>query len=267
MTKNKNKAKKPKKNKAASPLSHYIAGGAVILILALGYLNQKANIIESATKVKNYKILNESTSPSPSATPAVKGVVTKPTTVNTDPVVNCDFTYLPDQKMKSGECSKFFECQIGSQWLIYTSREKCSQDQNASQPTQHPSNDINVNVPSYAYPTYTPTTYYNCTLYYPYSKKYITYDHLYKTKAECDTQQVKLDQSVVSPTPILTPQAPQITKSQCTSAVNDKWRSLMIVQYGCSYPCPDTGDCGHTSVCEVLWHQVQQDMAICEQYP
>jgi len=46
-----------------------------------------------------------------------------------DPIVMCDFTYLPDQKMKSSECSRSFECQVGGQWYIYTSRDQCKIDQ------------------------------------------------------------------------------------------------------------------------------------------
>jgi hypothetical protein len=66
--------------------------------------------------------------------------------------------------------------------------------------------------------------------------------------------------------PTSTPYVPQMTKNQCISNVNDKYGSQMRSQ-GCYYPCPDTGDCGSTSVCEALWHYAQQEMSACNQYP
>ena len=52
-------------------------------------------------------------------------------TTDPDPIITCTFHYLPSKQMRRSECQKTFECQIGGQWYIYTSRDKCSQDQNA----------------------------------------------------------------------------------------------------------------------------------------
>lgn len=87
--------------------------------------------------------------------PAVKGKYDIPTpTPDPDPIVDCQFTYLPWQKMKTSECSKSFECQIGGQWYIYTSRDKCKQDQSTYWLNYYKGNYY---VPNYTFPTYTYT--------------------------------------------------------------------------------------------------------------
>ncbi len=57
-----------------------------------------------------------------------------------DPIVSCDFKYLGSKQMRNSECSKSFECQVGGQWYIYISQEKCTQDQN-KQISQNPGTD------------------------------------------------------------------------------------------------------------------------------
>lgn len=124
------KSVKSKKQKDSNKLKYFAAGGFVILLLSAGLLNVRAMKLEQAQKVQSYELLKNTTAtPTPTLVPSVKGTTSKTTPVNTDPIVNCNFTYLPDQQMKSSECSKSFECQIFSQWYIYTSHEKCDQDQ------------------------------------------------------------------------------------------------------------------------------------------
>ncbi len=112
-------------------------------------------------------------------------------------------------------------------------------------------------------------TYPPCTVYYPllgYSQTYY-----YTSPETCKSWQDQASSVTVLP-PVQTQttapvqQAPQITKSQCQASVNDKYGSLMR-SYGCYYPCPATGDCGSSSVCEAYWYQAQKDMNSCNQYP
>ncbi len=50
-------------------------------------------------------------------------------TTDPDPIVECQFTHLPWQKMKSSECSTSVECQIDNKWNIYKSQKECVKDQ------------------------------------------------------------------------------------------------------------------------------------------
>jgi len=266
----KSQNKHKKRGKSKKPFfsaEQFVLGVTVILLLLIVYLDRRQMLISSKQMKKLYPKTTPISTPSINLKTRTSTLNKTYKEVNNDPVVDCVSSH-PNCKgkslrLKSSQCSQIFCCGFSSgRWVLYSSEEKCKQAWKAQSPT----NTINTNVPSYIYSTYTPTTYYNCTLYYPYSKKYITYDHLYRTKAECDSQQAELNQLVVSSTPMPTPQAPQITKSQCYFNVHEKWQSQMA-RYGCTYPCPDTGDCGPTSVCDILWRQVQRDMSVCEQYP
>ena len=53
------------------------------------------------------------------------------------------------RKIKQSECNNGTCCQIGSSWIFYTSRQKCTEDQNKY--------NSNYTYPTYApYPTYKP---------------------------------------------------------------------------------------------------------------
>jgi hypothetical protein len=69
-------------------------------------------------------------------TPSDVGTLSRPniassSRTNSDLLTTCNFTYLGAKQMKTSECVKTFECQIGNQWVLYTSREQCAQDQKA----------------------------------------------------------------------------------------------------------------------------------------
>ncbi|MGB4966237.1 MAG: hypothetical protein WBO77_03975 [Microgenomates group bacterium] len=75
------------------------------------------------------------------------------TTINPDPIVDCNYKYHGVQKIRQSLCSKQFECQIKDKWYFYTDREKCKQDQKA----YSGSNSTNYVYPTYApWPTYAP---------------------------------------------------------------------------------------------------------------
>lgn len=71
-------------------------------------------------------------------------------TVNPDPIINCTIQKIGVQQMPRSQCNISFACQIGSTWYVYTSRDKCSQDQR-SQTTNN-----GYVPPNYTYPTYAP---------------------------------------------------------------------------------------------------------------
>lgn len=57
--------------------------------------------------------------------------VQKQVNINTDPNVSCTFAHAPSKQMPKSQCNISFECQIGGQWYIYTSKDQCSKDQQA----------------------------------------------------------------------------------------------------------------------------------------
>jgi|GEM_PF-4446425 len=120
--------------------------------------------------------------------------------------------------------------------------------------------------------TFNPSNYYPCTICYSALGTCSTYNYLYKTKEECDNAQASVSKYSTSnqntyQTPTSAPTSPQMTKAQCEANVADKYRSLMVAQYGCAYPCPDTGNCGQSSACDALWAQAKKEIDSCNQYP
>lgn len=157
---------KPKKTtpKRQTRLSYYIAGTVAVLLLAVAFLNTKYENLSQESKVKNYDYLKKNfPTPLPTSTtePRVRGSTTNATpTVDPDPIVNCQFKYLGSKQIRSSECSKSFECQIGGQWYIYTSRERCKRDQENYWNTRYGSWN-------YTYPTLEPYPTFNYYYYEP----------------------------------------------------------------------------------------------------
>lgn len=165
------------------------------------------------------------------------------TYVDSDPEIDCQSTYPncvgQSIRIRRSACSNITCCQIGNNWSIYTSRDKCHQDQNAFN-NQNKNTNRTYTFPTYApLPTWPPLPTYNYPTYAPYP----TVDYS-------------------TPTPYI----PQMTKSECQSQVNTIYGNQMR-SYGCAYPCPESGDCGSTSVCEGMWYVAQQEMSKCNQYP
>lgn len=79
---------------------------------------------------------------------------TTKTYIDPDSIISCNFKIVASKQMKRSECLKSFECQINSQWYIYTSREKCTEDQKSFWNNRTGS--------SYTSPSYPP-----CIVYYP----------------------------------------------------------------------------------------------------
>ena len=200
-----------------------------------------------------------------------------------DPLVYCNVNAKCGGGTKlitKSVCEKSTCCQIGDKWIFYGNEEDCVKDQNDYYKRFSDYSKSNENYEN-IYKPLAKNEYYTCTLYYPSLNLYQTYDYLYKTEADCLNAQELLNNSVSeypsydsysepevdTDYPIgETPQQTQITKAQCQQIVNDKYRSKMI-SYGCSYPCPETGDCGGTSVCSSIWSEVQKEMSKCDQYP
>lgn len=133
-------------------------------------------------------------------------------TFDPDPIVNCNFTSLGTKRMKSTECSKSFECQVGQQWYIYTSRDKCTQDQATNLKQQYNNNSNYKPIP-----TYPP-----CTVYYSalgYSQTYS-----YTSPEECSKLQKESAIPTFDPDPYVTCQSKGedlvIKQSVCSSLVD-----------------------------------------------
>lgn len=174
----------------------------------------------------------QTSEPTPTSTPAQAPVAKKILpTPDPDPIINCNFTYTGVKKIKRSECNKSFECEIADKWYVYTSHDKCKQDQdtywknyyattgttNTYTPpsnTNNNPNEITCSVIGYsksrnvwtpmltpeecdlartnANPTSAPTpSYPPCTIFYPVLNTSSTYT--YMSPEECKTAQDKLN--------------------------------------------------------------------------
>lgn len=103
------------------------------LILANTYIDSQLAIPSPTPTLIEEEIITET--PIPTSIPTTVIMPTartlpKPTT-DPDPIITCNFTYTGSRQMRRSECNISFNCQIGNNWYVYTSREKCTQDQNA----------------------------------------------------------------------------------------------------------------------------------------
>lgn len=175
-----------------------------------------------------------SSSPSPTT-----AVVNNNRFVDPDPVIDCSVHANcggGSRQLRKSICKQSVCCQLHGSWIFYESDSKCIEDQNRN--TQHYNN--------YTPPAYTP---------YPTWAPWPTTDYSYPSGANANNTP-----------PTNTPYVPQITKSECQASVNAQYGNLMRSS-GCSYPCPDSGDCGETSACVVMWSSAQKAMSQCDQYP
>lgn len=130
------KDKKDNKHRDSKNLKYFLTGGVAILLLAVGLLNVRAMNLERAQKAQVAELLTETNTPTPTATetakptPKPKPIAVK--TIDPDPIINCTITANcggGTRQMKRSVCSKSTCCQIGNNWYIYSSNEKCDEDQ------------------------------------------------------------------------------------------------------------------------------------------
>lgn len=140
----KNKQKKKNKNKKADKKNienKEDKGPKRFLTILLGLailfsagLYVRAENIEKERKNKDFKSAPTPTTilqltPTPTTKPKVY--------VNPDPIIPCTMSKECGgdiRQIKKSECTNGTCCQIGSTWIFYPSRDKCLQDQKASQP-------------------------------------------------------------------------------------------------------------------------------------
>jgi len=153
-------------------------------------------------------------------TQATPKLTQKTVYIDPDPIINCNFSYLPSKQMKQSQCNISFECQIGSQWYIYTSRDKCTNDQNIA-------NKQNNNYPP-------------CIVYYPalgYSK---TYNYTspsdcsyWQQRAKTTTQPLSLPEIKAAPLPTAEPyqysQEYLDANAKAIKNLTDPWKPTQFV--------------------------------------
>lgn len=116
---------------------------AIVLLLAsIGFLYAKNQELEQKYERQNQPSVLQPIStltPTPESTPIP---TTKPKVyVNPDPIIPCTMSKECGgdiRQVKKSECTNGTCCQIGITWIFYPSRDKCLQDQKASQPIQQP---------------------------------------------------------------------------------------------------------------------------------
>lgn len=175
-------------------------------------------------KSQSTSVLGTTSSPTPTKAVANK-VQNKVTT--SEPMVDCvgpDYVHFQATQKK---CDEFqaawnFKPKVFPSMTPYVSRAPTPQVIYVSQPTS----------------TYTPPTYFRCTIYYSNLNRYETYDSLYKTKEECDAYQAAMDRSTyIPPTSNPTIYVPVYTVEQCKADVIYRYDQLFRncnIQFGAS---------------------------------
>lgn len=132
----------------------------VVILLVIAALIGGSSLINMGNRnppEPEATITSPTSIPSPTPTEVIQEEKYTAPTDDPDPIVDCNFKYVGTKKIRSSECSKSFECQIGGQWYIYTSKEQCSQDQARSTTTTQPrekvviiqNNDPKIPCPGY----------------------------------------------------------------------------------------------------------------------
>lgn len=99
---------------------------AIIILLSVPIIAYAGTIIiEKKTNHELQKTISPASVAKPSPLP-------KPT-INSDPIVACQFKYISVRQMKSSECKRSTECQLvqGGEWFFYPSVEECKVAQEA----------------------------------------------------------------------------------------------------------------------------------------
>lgn len=68
-----------------------------------------------------------------------------PPTIDPDPVIDCNFTYIGTLKLRRSVCTRSTDCQINGKWIYYDSVDKCKQDQNSVNRQNSPNNNVGNN--------------------------------------------------------------------------------------------------------------------------
>lgn len=130
------------------------------------------------------------------------GEVLPTPTIDSDPIIDCKFTYVGTKKLKRSVCNNATDCEIEKgKWYLYYSVKKCKEDQQkyyAGTLEGHPytNNQTNTNVVN------TTTQYPACEVYYPGLKKTGTYYHLSPEK--CIEEKNKVNSSSLNTSSTIT---------------------------------------------------------------
>lgn len=235
--------------------------GATVLVgasksgLVTVNLSGKQGEVASVTETAKPNVYLPPPASTSTPTPTPKPVQQIAPTIDPDPIINCNFPQNGIKKLKRSECSKSFDCQIGEKWYIYTDKNKCSEDQknywskvyspstgNSNLSPSEPLVDCVLSYGTYQLTQatcdsskasdkpYTPPQYYSCTLCDPIDGYCTTYNYLYQSKEECDTEQQKRNQQAetfLQKKEQLTTFEHNSQVTSCQSAVNSRYQGLL----------------------------------------
>lgn len=188
-------------------------------------------------------------------------------TIDSDPIVDCKFTYLGIIRLKRSVCSKSTDCQIGGKWIYYDSVDKCKQDQKTEVDQKFQqwkdNNPIYTIAPWPTYPNYPP-----CIVYYPalgYSQTY-----LFTSPEQCQQWKNNVNSTtttVYTPSQIIPTNQPQSNKpsqdqiDKCKSKVREEADNLF---HGC---VNQFGDSSAANMCMIARQkEISTQITNCENY-
>lgn len=166
----------------------------ILLLISVGFLYANDKKLTQEHKTYKSSIPSTNLKITPNSTPKPTVPTKKSTLINCNIHINCGGG---TKQMTQSECVNSTCCQIGDRWYLYSSSNKCNEDQAeyaannkyvpSNVPTRIPSlkldpGPINTDwVPQNQYP--------ECTIYYPTLERSETYIHL--SPEECQQEQNK----------------------------------------------------------------------------
>lgn len=104
-------------------------------------------------------------------------------TVDPDPIITCIFQHIPNRTMRTSVCKSATECQLGNEWIFYSSMSACKAAQTQLIITPPPVQQTSTPYSGYISPLTTSPSYPPCTVYFPATKVTETYTTL--TPSDC----------------------------------------------------------------------------------
>jgi hypothetical protein len=273
------KSRKPSKKTTSLPVRSLLSKFNLIAILAVVFL-MTALIVYAKNQLANSPFLSIQT---PIALPTFTPIPKTPTpTADPNPIITCNINAScggGSRQLRQSVCDSMNCCLIdqrcgGPKFITKTACNNsfcCLLNDDTGKLLSSKSacdnyypNNTTINLPSTGN-TYTPPTYYTCTLYYSALKLYQTYTSLYKTKAECDAAQTSLNQGSqtfqIQPAPVDNTANNQHCKAAASQTLSEKEQGVEA-QYG------GTNGIAAFTIQNVLIPEYNQAVANCDQlYP
>ena len=202
----------------------------IVLLAGAFYIGkQYTNNLSSTTQSFVESAFIEQTNPTQVPTQIPIPTIKQKIVTESDPIIDCKFTYIGTMKLRRSVCSKSTDCQIEGKWVYYDSVDKCKADQKAV--TQVSNNQQQITQ------TYPPCTIYYPGLNYTYTFYFSPEECAYWRSQASSTSNTPVNVTAL-PTTATQPTTPQKSATDiqnCKNAVREKYNNLIqgcYIKYG-----------------------------------